>query len=156
MIYSKYSARPILENDLKTITGTLAERPVESENGGDMPTYFIEFKLLNDNHTYHLRKCSYQIINKTKILNLKAGAHIKIKVIRENIAKERKLNVYTFSSSGNMDILKLDSYNRCNINSWRKFKLIIAIMFVVLLYRLCDHIQLIKVIQNLIKKDKLH
>ncbi|MEN7549999.1 hypothetical protein AAG747_18890 [Rapidithrix thailandica] len=133
-LYGYYIKNPLEKNELKTIIGTLREKPFLGESGGDMPSQFIRVRIQEDDKNYDLIDCSFDACKAAEVLKLNPGKQIIISIKHSDVHR-RTVDVFALSTNHNF-LLKLEDYNKCNANRWRMFVPFIIITALILLYRI--------------------
>lgn len=139
-IYTYFTNKTVSERNLQLIEGTLKEKPLLGEAGGDMPRKYIRIILNEGNERYYLKDCSYYtVLSKDKILTLKPNSEIKIG-IRKSDSDKSKATICYLKIEDDV-LLSLKAYNDCFTTYWKYLLPFIVVMIVVLMIRLINLIK---------------
>ena len=133
-LFAYFTFTPLSVSGLKKIEGTLLEKPVSGEQGGEIPEKFIRIRLNEDDKDYYLKNCAFNAAQTNKILKLEPGSRIML-FIRKSSDRKKDPEVLQFAT-GNDVLLSLDDYNRCKRSKWKMLIPFILIFMILMLGRL--------------------
>jgi hypothetical protein len=135
MVYSYYSNKPIIRDNLTEISGQLQNNPRLITWGGDMPEYEIELNLTNyEKKEFSLVDCGYQLTEEKYILGLPKGTMIKLFADRHEFTTDNDVEIYCLYVNGKM-VFSLNDYNKCSFNYWKRVLPMVLIILILLIFR---------------------
>ena len=150
LVYSYYSKQPIEKNDLMLIKGELQNKPKLITWGGDMPYYEIELILKDKRKDFSLINCGYDLINEEHILSLKTGQEVQLYVSRLEYRNDDDVEIFSLTI-GKENVFKIDEYNRCYVNYWKRLYPLVIIMLIILIFRIFHGLGFTEKIKKLYK-----
>lgn len=130
--YSFITYDPLSESELTILKGKLREKPFLGEQGGDMPYYVINIRLIGSDRRYDLIDCAFDMSRSQEILNFKPKDSVVLYVREDN---SNRLKVYQLKKGGEF-FLSLSDYNKCYTNKWKLLIPIFCILISIFFYRL--------------------
>lgn len=102
------------------VRGKLVDSPQLIEHGEGMQYYSIKLRLIGNQKRFFLRNCAFEAANEDSILKLQPGTPVELKVLESDYANEQEVNIYAFAIGKQNELLKLDEFNYCHENYWKR------------------------------------